>query len=145
MELFHIAYISKNAISGSVENVQKEIGKILESARRNNPARGITGALLYSGGYFCQVIEGSEASLEELFEIIQLDDRHTDVTVLHFEPLDERNFADWSMALAGIEDKARFNLDGLLGSKDEIQIKEAGASIVSTLDELIRQHQDLVK
>ncbi|MCU8041374.1 MULTISPECIES: hypothetical protein [unclassified Shewanella] len=49
------------------------------------------------------------------------------------------------MALAGIEDKARFNLDGLLGSKDEIQIKEAGASIVSTLDELIRQHQDLVK
>jgi hypothetical protein len=56
MELFHIAYISKNAISGSVENVQKEIGKILESACRNNPARGITGALLYSGGYFCQVI-----------------------------------------------------------------------------------------
>ena len=53
---------------------------------------------------------------KELFEIIQMDDRHTDVTVLHFEPLDQRNFADWSMALAGIEDKARFNLDGLLGS-----------------------------
>jgi len=52
------------SISGSVENVQKEIGKILESAHRNNPARGITGALLYSGGYFCQVIEGSEESLE---------------------------------------------------------------------------------
>lgn len=145
MELFHIAYISKSSIFGSVGDIQKEVRKILESAKKNNPAIGVTGALLYSGGYFCQVIEGSEEALEELFEIIQLDARHSDITVLHFEPLIDRNFADWSMALAGIEDKARFNLDGLLGSKDEIQIKEAGASIVSTLDELIRQHQDLVK
>jgi hypothetical protein len=143
MELFHIAYISKNAIEGSTALVQEEIHKILQAAHRNNPEKGITGALLYSGGYFCQVIEGSEEALEELFENIQMDDRHREVAVLHFEPIEERNFANWSMALAGIEDDARFNLDGLLLSKDEIEMKKTGENIVATLEELIKQHQKL--
>jgi hypothetical protein len=144
MELFHIAYISKNAISGDEDMVKEEIGKILEVARKNNLQREITGALLYSGGYFCQVIEGTEEALEELFEIIQMDGRHSNVTVLHFEVIEERNFTDWSMALAGIEDKARFQLAGILESKDQLKLKEAGKNIVSTLDQLIQQHQSLL-
>lgn len=144
MELFHIAYISKNAISGDEDMVKEEIGKILEVARKNNLQREITGALLYSGGYFCQVIEGTEEALEELFEIIQMDGRHSNVTVLHFEVIEERSFTDWSMALAGIEDKARFQLAGILESKDQLKLKEAGKNIVSTLDQLIQQHQSLL-
>lgn len=144
MSLFHIAYISRNTINGDDDDIKTEIAKILESARRNNPAMQITGALLYSGGYFCQVIEGTEEALETLFEIIQMDERHADVTVLHFEPLEERNFADWSMALAGIENTSSLELEGVLKSKDEMQLRAAGGSIVSTLDNLIKQHQALI-
>ena len=81
---------------------------------------------------------------ETLFEIIQMDERHADVTVLHFEPLEERNFADWSMALAGIENTSSLELEGVLKSKDEMQLRAAGKSIVSTLDNLIKQHQALI-
>ena len=142
--LFNIAYISKNAVINDEETLKREIASILASANENNPKMGITGALLYSGGYFCQVIEGTDEALEELFETIQMDDRHTDVKVLHFEPLENRNFADWSMAFAGIEDKMRFKIDGILDSKDEIKIHELGHDLVATLDELVKHHQALL-
>ena len=101
----------------------------------------ITGALLFSGGYFCQTIEGPEDSIEELFETIQMDDRHGEITVLHFEEIEERGFSDWSMAFAGIEDTMRFDIDGIKESKDELGMRETGKALVAVLDELVNQHQ----
>ncbi len=140
--LYSLAYISKNVIEGSREQIESEIKSILASARKNNPALGVTGALLYSGGYFCQVIEGPEHVLEELFETIQLDERHGKVTVLHFEPAEKRSFGEWAMAFAGIEDTMRFDASDILESKDKIKAEETGRNLVSTLDRLISQHQD---
>lgn len=144
-ELYNIAYISKNTIKGTPETVKAEIEAILASAHKNNPSMNITGALLYSGGYFCQVIEGPEEAIEELFETIQMDDRHGSVTVLHFEPIERRGFSEWSMALAGIEDSMRFNLDGVLDSKDKIKAEETGKALVSTLEKLVVQHQSVLR
>ena len=79
--LYKLSYISKNTIIGDQANLKSEIDSILKSAHKNNPVMGITGALLFSGGYFCQVIEGEEENIESLFEIIQMDNRHADITV----------------------------------------------------------------
>lgn len=144
-KLYNLAYISKNTIKGSSDEIQEEIRKILASARKNNPALGVTGALLYSGGYFCQVIEGSEEVLEELFENIQMDNRHGDVTVLHFEPIEARGFSDWAMALAGVEDHMRFDIEGVLKSKDELAMKETGRHIVAVLEQLVKQRQSVLR
>jgi hypothetical protein len=141
MDLYRMAYISKNTIDGGGEDVETQIKSILASATKNNPAMGITGALLYSGGYFCQAIEGPEDAIEELFETIQMDGRHGDVTVLHFEEIEERGFSDWSMAFAGIEETARFDIDGIKASKDELGMKETGHALVQVLDQLVNQHQ----
>jgi len=142
--LYNLAYISKNTIKGTPEETQAQIQNILAAAHKNNPAKGITGALLYSGGYFCQVIEGSENNLEELFETIQMDPRHGDVTVLHFEPIEARGFSEWAMALAGIEDNMRFDIDGVRASKDELQMKETGRDLVSVLEKMVTQHQSVL-
>lgn len=143
-DLYNLAYISKNVIKGSPDEVKAEIRNILDAAHRNNPALGVTGALLYSGGYFCQVIEGPEAVLEELFESIQMDHRHGDVTVLHFEPVEARGFSEWAMALAGIEDDMRFDIEGIRASKNELKTKEAGRDLVSVLEQLVQQHQSVL-
>jgi hypothetical protein len=143
-ELYNLAYISKNTIQGTAETVKAEIEAILAAAHKNNPAMDITGALLYSGGYFCQVIEGPEEAIEELFETIQMDDRHGSVTVLHFEPIERRGFAEWAMAMAGIEDSMRFDLDGVLDSKDKIKAEETGRHLVNTLEKLVIQHQSVL-
>lgn len=143
-QLYNLAYISKNTISGTEDEIKQEINDILAAAHRNNPKLDVTGALLYSGGYFCQVIEGPEDVLEELFETIQMDARHGEVTVLQFEPIEERGFLNWAMALAGIENTMRFDVDGVLKNKDELQTQKTGKELVSTLEKLVSQRQAIL-
>jgi hypothetical protein len=144
-ELYALAYISKNTIKGDAEQINQEITQIIATSNKNNSAHDVTGALLYSGGYFCQVIEGSQDALEELYETIQMDDRHGQVTILHYEPIAARNFSEWAMALAGIEDNKRFDIEGVLASKDELKIKNTGKDLVNVLDQMIKQHQSVLK
>lgn len=144
-DLYNLAYISKNTIKGNADEVKGQITNILAAAHKNNPEKGVTGALLYSGGYFCQVIEGPEEVLEDLFETIQMDGRHGDVTVLHFEPIEARGFGEWAMALAGIEDNMRFDVEGVRASKDELKMKETGRDLVNVLEQMVKQHQSVLK
>ena len=140
-DLYNLAYISKNTIQGTPDEIREQVRDILATAHRNNIAMDVTGALLYSGGYFCQVIEGPREILEDLFESIQMDKRHGDVTVLHFAPIESRGFREWAMALAGIEDNMRFDIEGLRASKDDLKMREAGRDLVAVLEQLVRSHQ----
>lgn len=139
--LFTLSYISKNSINGGKQEIQLQIESILKSATKNNFKQGITGALLYSGGYFCQVIEGEEDNIEELFETIQQDSRHSQVTILNLEKSEERSFSEWAMAFAGIEESMRFDLDGLKESKDLNAMKKTGEDLVNVLATLVRNKQ----
>jgi hypothetical protein len=54
------------------------VDEILQQSRRNNPQRGITGILCYSGDLFVQVLEGGRDEVCELFDTIVRDPRHAD-------------------------------------------------------------------
>lgn len=144
--LYQISYISRSAIIGNHQTIENEIANILQVAQGNNRSQDITGALLYSGGYFCQVIEGIQENIETLFESIQMDARHRAVTVLHYEPITSRQFGDWQMALAlaGIEEPLRFDVDGLVEDATQIKIKESAKDIVNTLYKLVMQKQHVL-
>jgi lipase chaperone LimK len=144
-KLYHLAYISKNAFVGTLEEQEKNLRSILGFAQRNNALLGVTGALLYSGGYYCQIIEGDRDVLENLFETIQMDRRHNEITVLHFEPIELRSFSEWAMALAGNEDAMRFDVEGIRASKDEILMRDAGRDMVIVLEQMVKQHQAILK
>lgn len=139
--LYQLSYISKNLIEGDKQTLQLQIELILTSATKNNMRLGITGALLYSGGYFCQVIEGEEGNLEDLFETIQQDSRHAEITVLNFEKAEERSFSEWSMAFAGIEDSMRFDITGITDINHQTSFKKTGKNIVRVLEALVRKKQ----
>jgi hypothetical protein len=70
---------------------------ILADARRNNPRRDITGALICRADVYLQLIEGPRAAILTTFERIARDNRHVDVTRLHLEPITQRLFPAWSM------------------------------------------------
>ena len=76
---FQLLYISKLAADCDFSVVKE----IVEVARRSNPALGITGALLFDGERFCQLLEGGEAEVRGLMDRIAADARHTRVRVLH--------------------------------------------------------------
>ena len=99
--LHRLIYCSRNAIRGDGDAIEQEIQNILAYSRRNNHRLGATGALLFTQGCFVQALEGNREMLEDLFERLQGDERHHDVTILSFERIEERAFADWDMAYLG--------------------------------------------
>jgi len=140
--LCSLAYFSRNTIVGTAEELNQEIASILNTARRNNPARGVTGALLYSDGCFAQVLEGRREDVEHIFENIQCDLRHSGVTVMHFHDVKARSFGEWSMAFAGIcgvSVQPTVNDAGML-EPDEIMSTEAGKNLLSALRNVV--HRD---
>ena len=56
--------------------------ELLHVSRANNERNRITGMLLYKNGHFMQVIEGEEARVTELMNIIKKDIRHKNVDIL---------------------------------------------------------------
>ncbi|MCJ2102400.1 BLUF domain-containing protein [Methylobacterium sp. E-046] len=97
--LYRLVYASKNFLTGP--EAEAAVEQILAASRRNNERVGVTGALMFNGGAFAQVLEGPQKGVEQTFERIQRDPRHGDVTVLEGTPITERGFVNWSMAFVG--------------------------------------------
>lgn len=75
---FQLLYVSRLAPACTWEVVKE----IVDAARRHNPAHGITGALLFDGERFCELIEGEEPAVRALMDNISRNTRHTDVKLL---------------------------------------------------------------
>ena len=104
--MHRLVYYSANKIDRSDEQMRAEIDQILAASRRNNGLVGLTGALMFSSGFFGQVLEGPQDAIEATFERIQQDPRHGDVSLLEFAEVANRAFGDWSMAFVGGADDA---------------------------------------
>ena len=73
------------------------IQAIMQTAHANNPRLGITGILCHSDRMFMQVLEGGRDKVNTLYAKILQDPRHTGVMLLHYEEIDERKYAGWTM------------------------------------------------
>jgi hypothetical protein len=89
---------------------QSEIEGLLANIRPKNAAAGITGMLIYCDGKFMQYIEGPNDKIAQLLEIIKKDTRHNDIVKLFEEPIETREFADWSMAYRTMEKQTFLDL-----------------------------------
>lgn len=81
-----------------------DILDILRVSRVNNTVREVTGMLMYYDGVFLQVLEGDAERIEALMTVLRHDRRHRDMRVLLDEPIAQRHFAEWSMALVDLAD-----------------------------------------
>ncbi len=137
MHLYQIVYTSRNCILGTPEQIEAEIASILNTSRKNNGPAGITGALLFNGHGFAQVLEGPVEAVEATYERIQCDPRHSDVVLLNNGETAERTFSDWSMAYADPEtvrsgEHEPIRLDEICADR-----AKGGARIVRALHELL--------
>lgn len=80
---------------------ENEIQKILDSCKRNNPSKDITGVLLHTENNFIQYIEGKK-DIIELYDLIKEDKRHSRVVLLSYGMLKERIFPSWHMGYKNI-------------------------------------------
>jgi hypothetical protein len=75
----------------------EELHTLLRQCRANNPKHGITGVLCFADRIFLQVLEGGRPAVNQLYQRIAQDTRHTNVELLAYEEIAERRFAGWAM------------------------------------------------
>jgi hypothetical protein len=92
-----------------------ELAELLKVARENNAKLGLTGVLLHAEGTFFQVLEGPADIVDRLYEKLEGDPRHGQVTLIVREPIPRRYFEDWTM---GFYKVSREELAGIAGVND---------------------------
>ena len=102
-----VRLIYASRMVGGLEH--KELDDIMQTSRRKNEKRGVTGALCYSARGFLQCLEGPSDVINELYGQIIRDDRHVDVTLLAYSDIHQRSFAKWAMAYIRADE-----LDGMI-------------------------------
>jgi hypothetical protein len=96
--LVHVAYAS----AATEDFSSQSVADLLARARSTNEALGVTGMLLLVERSFFQILEGAPDVVEPLYAKIGLDRRHNRIVKLIFEPIEARDFRDWSMGLARV-------------------------------------------
>lgn len=99
MALSSLLYISRSTMSA--DDAKQGVDRIVATAVARNPALGLTGALLFTGSHFAQVLEGDATSIDLLMDAVRRDPRHDEILIVERVPLARRHFADWSMAYFG--------------------------------------------
>ena len=129
--LFNLVYCSQ--VSDGID--QTEVDAIVATARRFNPALGITGVLVFGSGVFFQWIEGPKTNVLELVNRIDADSRHKQMTILSSdEEIRERIFPTWDMELVGADD-IRDVLEDALHTAQESKNVDALKGLIKSLED----------
>ncbi len=92
--LIQLIYMS----SATREFASHELPSLLSKTRLKNNLLNVSGMLVYHKGVFLQILEGPPEVVDALYQQIAADDRHTNCEILLRCSVDQRSFADWSMA-----------------------------------------------
>ena len=131
--LVRLLYVSKAVNNDANSHTEA----ILASSRAHNVSNGITGMLCYGGGLFLQVIEGGRAQVNELYNALVQDKRHTDVVLLHYEEITQRRFSGWTMGQVNL---AKLNTSIVLKYSEKPELDPygvSGAMSLALLEELM--------
>lgn len=94
-----LLYVSKSTLGAREAN--EAARQIASGSVQVNARLGLTGALIFTGEYFAQIIEGCRPNIDELMVKIGQDPRHTDLKIVDRNDEFQRRFSDWSMAYIG--------------------------------------------
>ncbi len=91
-----LLYVSDRPSTTTDEQV---VDGIVMPSMRKNRELGITGCLWFGKTRFVQILEGEREAIDDLYAKIERDDRHHDVRLIHYGPIESRAFDRWSMRL----------------------------------------------
>lgn len=94
-----LIYVSDSDISA--RDTQREVASLVKQARSRNNSQGISGALLFSGAHFAQLLEGSDSDVRDVMSSILADPRHRNIRIVFDENIPVRCLLDWGLGYAG--------------------------------------------
>ena len=141
--IHQLVYYSRNRLLNGALTAWN-IKDILAASRANNARVGVTGALMFNAGCFAQVLEGPRQAVEETFERIQQDERHGDVSMLAFGPVESRAFETWSMGYVGGSEQGRACFADIAGESGFEPEKFTGEQLFETLHRLALEEEQAI-
>jgi Sensors of blue-light using FAD len=137
-DLFRLVYRSRSTVEGTAEEVQRAIDAIVAASRRRNGQAGVTGALMFTGLFFVQALEGPAAAVEATFDRICCDLRHSNVEVVECGPVLELAFGEWPMSHLVPNADAGALLDRV---ERDTELADAATAAMKLMAALIRSEQ----
>lgn len=133
MDCYRLLYVSRSLIADC--HTKGAIARILMASYRNNSRHGVSGALIYSGEHFVQILEGEKSVVEMLLDRIAADRLHCDVDVVTARHASSRMFELWTMAYCGTTRHVQSYIDRLVEDRD--------AANVAGVEQLMRRLVDV--
>ncbi|QTN38304.1 BLUF domain-containing protein [Cryomorphaceae bacterium] len=131
-----IIYLSEE----SMDFNEEELKELSSSSEQRNKDRGITGFMSYKNGIFVQFLQGPDSAVDQLFNTINKDERHSVKKSLEL-PFDEELFPAWGMRYYGhaqlgptrFEDILELLLSRLSTTLSEAQVAKLVASNIERI------------
>lgn len=107
---------------------EQDIAALLVQARRNNQRDALTGALIFNGHNFLQLLEGPGDKVDACLAVIRNDPRHSGMVEIRRREIAERAFAEWTMLYdpefrSHDDDLARVAARGRLDPQDALMME----------------------
>lgn len=107
MALVRLIYSSKKA----PETETPDILRILDVAQEKNKKYNITGLLCFANNVFLQGLEGDSFLINRLYRNIIADSRHTEVCLIDYSYIINREFNDWAMGYVDLDKLSAKDID----------------------------------
>lgn len=107
MSLIRLLYRSDSELTGSDRAVREAAFALADEAHARNTSIEVSGALMFAGGVFVQLLEGSSEAVESVFERICCDVRHRRLVLLDCSAIEQRVFGDRGMVAFEGDARAR--------------------------------------
>ena len=133
-------YLLSIVYSSTATDTFSETGlpNLLAESRDNNARLGLTGVLLYREGRFLQLLEGEDDVVRDRMDVIALDPRHQHVAILLEDPIETRQFPEWTMGYESVASGEPDTAHGHRSSFDDIETPADPGSPLAAVQELIR-------
>lgn len=113
---YSLIYVSRSLLAP--DEARDAIGDIISVSAERNAREDVTGALLFSGANFVQILEGPQAAVLGLMADIQRDPRHDRIDIIEARADVPRAFDRWSMAYVGDAVFVQARVDELLNAHE---------------------------
>ncbi len=135
MPHIRLLYRSDSELTGSDRAVREVAFEIADAAHATNSLLEVSGALMFVGGVFVQLLEGSGEAVEGIFERICCDVRHRRLVLLDCSSIERRVFNLGMVAFEGdrqaralfptISQATPFNGRGRLSGNTTVDLMQA--------------------
>ena len=130
-----LLYVSQSKINEA--EASSVVARIVATSIERNKEHNLTGALIFTGTHFAQVLEGSQKNLDDFMVKIKNNPSHGSMRVIDRSPITERQFGHWSMAYQGPSQFVSRHVTQLLQDTSQSERQRAAAWLTELAREFV--------